>query len=326
MCNGVCVDIKTDKANCGGCGKVCSALSPSTAECTPTGCLVTLAQGIDISGLAVDATHVYWTDVNGGKSGSVGKVPVGGGIVTTLATDQAFPNSIVVNATHAFWASVNEEAIRRVPIAGGATTTLASSVNGACCLALNSTHLYYLSNLGVNRMPLAGGDPSVFAPADEGFAVALALTATHVFWRADLPGTGSIKAKIMKKSLVDGTSPTALIMSTSVGNLVADSGSVYWTSPGNLGGSVMSVPLTGGTAMVLASDLGQPGSLALDTTHLYWTNGTGARVMKLPIMGGTPTVLASGPKQIGVITVDANSVYWVYLNGAANALMKLTPK
>jgi hypothetical protein len=47
--------------------------------------------------------------------------------------------------------------------------------------------------------------------------------------------------------------------------------------------------------------------MALDTTNVYWGNGTA--VMKVPSGGGAPVTLASGTG-VGVIGVDSKSVYW----------------
>jgi len=91
-CNAVCLDAQTDNDNCGFCGNVCSAISPSTAQFTAGRCLVTLATGnSQPRHIAVDATSVYWTNDH---DGTVMKIAKGGGTFTTLASGQ-FPSGIV---------------------------------------------------------------------------------------------------------------------------------------------------------------------------------------------------------------------------------------
>ena len=67
----------------------------------------------------------------------------------------------------------------------------------------------------------------------------------------------------------------------------------------------------GGT--LLASGQANPGSLAVDKTHVYWLDGGGggtpASVMRVPIGGGTPTRLATAQSP-SALALDATRAYW----------------
>ena len=88
---------------------------------------------------------------------------------------------------------------------------------------------------------------------------------------------------------------------------------VYWVSGGASAadGTIMRVPIGGGSPVVLASGLSSPAQLALDSTDVYWTNaGTeknhyaDGTVMKMPLAGGKPTTLAVF-QAFPIVTVQA---------------------
>jgi hypothetical protein len=328
MCDGACVDLKTDNRNCGSCGKACSAGSPSTAQCTPTGCLVTLATGISLGDIAVDVTNVYWTDINAGNPGTVNKVPLGGGPTTALATGQLYPGSLAVDATTLYWACSNEEAVKKVPIAGGPVVTIATSENGPCCLVLNATDLYYRSTRGIIRLPLAGGTPTALPSNGVGFS--LALDATSLYWRVDI--SGGITAQLLKMPLDGSSAPVSLVTSSSMGALVVNGSTLYWTMPAGMiagAGAVAKMPVGGSVATPLATGLNEPSDLAVDGTHVYFTSYQDGTVSKIPVAGGTPTIIASKQKMPSSVVVDGTSVYWTNYGGStspAGAVMKLSPK
>ena len=47
--------------------------------------------------------------------------------------------------------------------------------------------------------------------------------------------------------------------------------------------------------VVIATELGQPMAIALDVTHVYWTNATTGDVRRAPITGGAAETLYDGP-------------------------------
>jgi streptogramin lyase len=59
----------------------------------------------------VDATGVYWTNQG---SGTVVKMPRGGGALTTLASGQSGPSGIAVDSTSVFWTNYYSGTVMRL--------------------------------------------------------------------------------------------------------------------------------------------------------------------------------------------------------------------
>lgn len=89
----------------------------------------------------------------------------------------------------------------------------------------------------------------------------------------------------------------------------------------------MKVSKNGGSPSTIASGLLDPGSLAIDSTSVYWASYLGGTIMKVPLGGGTPTVLATEQNWPVGISVDNTSVYWTTCHeGPDGTVMKLSPK
>jgi hypothetical protein len=144
------------------------------------------------------------------------------------------------------------------------------------------------------------------------------------------------------KAPLDGGMATTLV-SELAECLTVDATNVYWTNSGCSGGfdqetvcgigSVMWVPVDGGTPATLASSELGPVAVAVDSANVYWTGykacapylqacigGTGV-VMKLALDGGTPTTLAAGLDQPQGLVVDTVSAYWTDVG--AGTVMKV---
>lgn len=101
------------------------------------------------TGIALDATHVYWVNQ--------GSLP-----------------------------SFVDGAVRRRARAGGEVETLASALGNPTLLAIDGGEIYFVGRHGaVGRVSSAGGDHVLVASGLEGVADAIALTPAHVWFFAD---------------------------------------------------------------------------------------------------------------------------------------------
>ena len=132
------------------------------------------------SGVAVDSGYVYWTSEaspDGGSAlntGSVMKTPIGGGATKVLATGQAIPLDLKVDATNLYWVNQGEVttpngSVMKLPLAGGSPVTLAAGQNTVFDLAIDSTNVYWnnwgqqtltMTNGSLMSVPIAGGTPT----------------------------------------------------------------------------------------------------------------------------------------------------------------------
>ncbi len=98
--------------------------------------------------------------------------------------------------------------------------------------------------------------------------------------------------------IATGSSPCAVTV---------DDTTVYWTDPGLK--TVSSIPIAGGTATTLATNLFQPFFLQHDATNLYWGLYSND-IAQIPLAGGTPIPLQTSNNALLIgLAVDATTVY-----------------
>ncbi len=242
--------------------------------------------------IAADQSAVYWTESagcapDGGDCvGTVAKMPLDGGAIISVASEQNNPWGLAVDATHVYWANAGDAclddagpcsgAILSVPLAGGTITTLASQLDLPIRVAVDATNVYW-TNAGRG------------CPFDAGVSV---------------PINMRCGGSIMTMPLQGGT-PTILASGqNNPWGIAVDRNSVYWTNFGD--GTVMKVPRLGGMTTTLATGQNLPYGIVTDATSVYWAGGDGVR--KVPLMGGSIATLATG--LAAGIAVDPSGVYW----------------
>ncbi len=111
-----------------------------------------------------------------------------------------------------------------------------------------------------------------------------------------------------------------LLAPAQVFDLAVEGSNIYLTADF----TVSTVPITGGSPVVLASGQNYARGIAVDGTNIYWANhamrpsvGT---IMSMPLSGGSPVVLASDPNAPNDVAVDAANVYWTDDGGAVQSV------
>ena len=234
---------------------------------------VTLASGQAFLGtIAVDSDNVYWTNL-GDAQGSVMRLAIHGTIPVTLATGQD-PVGVALDATYVFWTDAFGGTVMKMAKSGGAPTTIATEQFSAGELAVNATDACWTINNG--NFP------------DE------------------VPGVVCVR-------LSGGTPFTVASGNAIYWGLALDATTAYSLSgDGSGSGSIIAIPLAGGTAVTLGS--GDPAGIAVDQANVYWTNnpedgGTGS-VIRVPKRGGDSVTLAAGQINVGAVAVDSQHVFW----------------
>ncbi len=352
-------------ASLASCGKIVTEASMSPRDDATAPCkkgLVALASGLQPTGVAVDATSVYWTNqgcpLKGGTcEGTLVKVPKCGGSPVTLASGLNGPNAVAVDDTSAYWANLGGS-VMKVALSGGAPTVLAADAVTAFDIAVDGTSAYWGTSPGVGctigapcpcnvmRVGLGGGTPVTLA-SEQPFLGGLAVDGTNVYWvtQGHFPGgpggspaaEAAIQDGTVMKIAVGGGEPTTLASGQGAPcGIAVDAESVYWTNVVTCGGdagetsscdgALMKIPLGGGTPTTLASGLHTPCSLGLDADDVYWSATESHAVLKVPLGGGLPVTLARVEAYPGLLAVDPAGVYFTNDDGLIGTVMRLAPK
>lgn len=87
-------------------------------------------------------------------------------------------------------------------------------------------------------------------------------------------------------------------------------------------GSIARVPVAGGGPEVVVTGLNAPSMLAVDATHVYWSEFDALR--RAPLSGGSPETIAAGesPAERIHIELGGSEIFWLNTTGQVRAIPK----
>jgi hypothetical protein len=275
-------------------------------------------------------------------------MPIAGGTPTVQAWAQKHTTALTSDAHSIYWANAgtrqglegsgNDGSIVSMPIAGGASTVLADGQTAPTAIAVDDQNVYWTTlgplvlfsdgstrasgNGGVWAIPIGGGTPVLLA-SGLSYPGPLAAGNGTVVFAVSFPGSGS---ELMKVARSGGAATVIALTEHTIGSIVLDSGTVYWTeddSPtidvSRNDGRVRSAALTGGFAATLADQQPGPFGLLLIGDQLYWaaaggfnnaTSENSGGIWRVPAAGGTPAAIVSGLPSVGPFAADEAHLVW----------------
>jgi hypothetical protein len=225
-------------------------------------------------GLAVDATHVYWSDINGGR---IGRAKLDGSAVEpNFMIGIVNPAGLAVTATHLYWSS-------------RATT----NIGRAELLNTNNRQANFIS---------VASDP-----------YGLAVDGTHIYW-ASYGNHGVGGMSTIGRALLNGGLPTNFFITGPANTTLAgamavnvDANFVYWTTISNVGGNKIGrAPLAspGSPIHDFITGAANPAGVTVFGGHIYWSNADTGSIGRALLNGtGANNTFLTGlgvPRQLAV--------------------------
>lgn len=183
-------------------------------------------------------------------------------------------------------------------------------------LAADATHVYYVvdelgSADGIWRVEQAGG-ANELVYAGEAPIEHLAVDATHVYfteehWVKKLPKAGGSVVELFGGDAFDHIQGVAL-----------GAGAVYWTNRNGGHGAIRSVAIGGGDVAELVMMDTDPVGIAVNATVVIWASSQSHEVMSTPLGGGEGTPLASGAGSPREVAINATHVCFSQRDGVAS--------
>jgi hypothetical protein len=205
-------------------------------------------------------------------------------------------------------------------------------------LALDGDDLFWLSDAGLRRAPVNGGEPVTLAAAGGGFGEAvtgLTPAGDYVFYHQ---ASAFVQHGIGRVPRGGGT-PQWVADAERPQDVIANAESVFWTDSGDDWdtGRIWRAALDGSEPTAIATGLVSPRSMAIYGDQLYFENGNtvcarldpglecvDVGIYRVPITGGEPERVVSNPVGSNPVWKDG-AMYWLGGEPSPFEVMLLPP-
>jgi hypothetical protein len=255
--------------------------APGVWQCPKTGCTgapLLLATPVLTTGLALDASRVYFGDFSGGKLlacaiGGCANQP------TVLSAAEPQIESVVSDGVSLYWATRGKVRACRLPCSGGpgdAPRTVLEQGGSFVNLTADQGKVFWADRTSGKLFTCDGAACAAPVVLGAGIDTGMSATRGHVFWAAAPSSVVVCEAngcRGMARTIGASYKPS---------NVVSDDLNVYWRDVTS--GDILRCSALGcgsASAAYQARQQGQPGGkMALDGQYLYWA--TASQVLRAP--------------------------------------------
>jgi hypothetical protein len=256
--------------------------------------------------IALDANSIYWTSYDG-----VYSAPKNGNDVTptqlaSFGAGASLVSGVSVDSTAIYWiesgmceTGSTDGKVMTAALDGSAPTVLASGQACPAGLAIDDDTVYWATAGAIYTVPKAGGTAATIATAEMN-ALSITVDNTNVYW-TDFDGV-SLASKAGSSAVTSLATGLGFVRGVAV-----DAAFVYYASY-NVDGIVAKVPIAGGASITLATDNSDPSWVAVDASHVYWTDTY--KVFRTTLDGASTETLDGTDYGVSAIALDDDDVYW----------------
>lgn len=266
--------------------------------------VITLATGLDMPfALGIYDDHIYFSEAG---TGTIKKISIDGGQIATLADGLRRPRGLLVDDGWVYFAETGKGAIKKVSIDGGKVITIAEGLKNPGRLAADSDYLYiceFAAKGDIKKIPKHATNARAMALTDGiDFPTCIILIDKNIFFIEHSP-----RGRLLRMS-TEGGAATVLLQNLNRPTMNAvDRTHLYLME---VGGTIQKVPLAGGDATVLASNLKTPaGAPVIDEENVYFVDNL-TTIRKVSKNGGASVTLADGFHEIFAMTVHDHNLYF----------------
>jgi hypothetical protein len=205
----------------------------------------TLITGLDIDGLAVSGSHMYWTEKYGSAdAGVIMEAGLDGSNPQTLVTGQDNPYGVVVYGSHIYWADESAGTIMEAGLDGSNPQALITGLSDVYDVAAGHGHIYWADTsagtLSEANLDGTGVTTLITYPNIQDW---LTVHGSHIYWGGRVPlGGPDDGAGTIMESALDGSNPQTLYTNPShvgQGGVAVYGGHIYWSTTWLTGGGVL---------------------------------------------------------------------------------------
>ncbi len=205
-------------------------------------------------GVAVDASHLYWSTDVSSRGGAIMEADLSGANPHALISGLNNPYGVAVDASHIYWTSYADSTIMEANLDGTGVTTLVSSTWEPAALAVDASHLYWTDTADnwIWTSNLDGSNAHKIVTTVN-YPFAIAVGSSGIYWAVTGSNSGSDGA--VWAAGLDGSNPTSLVPSQAHPDGIAvDASHLYWANANT--GTIMSADLQGTGVTTLVSSQG----------------------------------------------------------------------